>query len=1083
MKVLRTVLAAWFVVLAVSTVVAQTGAIRVTVYDAADKTPLPGASVVLRNSQQLVSMQTVITNKNGVADFPVLRAGPGYSLEVFFPSYAKQQMANIRVKIGEVQALSFILAPETVEKIVVEGKREVVDLEKTSTSTKFGADFIQDLPVQGRFYQNVLTMAAGVQDADGDGNPNVHGARATDFKAQVDGVSNQDPLTGMRMSEVNPDSIEEIEVITAGAGVEFGRAQGGFANIIQKQGSNDFEGTFNFLFKSAIFDGGAASYPGAPVPDYQHIEPAIQLSGPILKDKLWYRLSHEYIKREDPVNTGAGTEVVTTTRQINSDAFTWQASPRNKLQFTYSADPLTITNWGVSRVTSVDSSLRRELGGPTYRLGWTAPFSAKILVDSFVAFQNGYSNIMPTTRGVDNSCATGSAILPDAGSWQCRNLETAITSGSAYLTFRDRRQRLTTRSTANIFGGRMWGMDHQFKVGFELDNERYYRRQERKPDMLFVIYRPPANQNTQGELQKIVTIYGRFAVPYQQIARATGNVFSLFFEDMVKPRQNLSITLGVRIDRDGANADGFQPIDTVAEEDQFMARREQIARQHAEDDVRLDPSLAYHTAIQEAYNDTSLFTTAMAQTFTTYEDYSGFTDQLASQLGMPNESVEGLYGPIVQMSKDFVQKRRRQSINLVNTNFSPAVAVSWDPWSNGKTKFAFSARRYYGATPLNILMTEQEPAVVALRFNAVYTPGEALPQTSIGSGLNPAIAVQVVDRNLRTPYNDEMTFSFERELWAETSMKLTYIRRKFVDWPQDTDTNHYGADYGTCKLQVDAQAPFPGWITIDRDDSGRPIGDGTPDDCDGRLVWPFTEDTGSTGNAFDFRGAMHRPDGYLDTYTHNIAWGSIYMVSSDNTGDYGGWVLEVVRRQYRNWQMNASYTFSRAIGDAESWNSFLGDDRTTRDNERGYMSYDVRHSVKVNATTITPWGFRLGTAFSWESGLPYSILQQKLAQDSAPPGLIELQPPDPRARLRYPTRQRNDMRNSPFWNFDVKLDKEMNLGKGMNLQTAVDIFNLMNDRKYMIYDQFAETGYQLNGVNAGTTRIGRTYQLSMKLSF
>ncbi len=1080
MKVLRTVLAAWFVVFAVSTVVAQAGAIRVTVYAAADKTPLPGASVVLRNSMQLVSTQTVITSKNGVANFPVLRPGPGYSLEVFFPSYAKQQLANVRVKIGEVQAFSFILAPETVEKIVVEGKRENVDIEKTST--KFGEDFIQDLPVQGRFYQNVLTMAAGVQDSDGDGNPNVHGARDTDFKAEVDGVSNQDPLTGMRLSEINPDSIEEIEVITAGAGVEFGRAQGGFANIIQKQGSNDFEGTFNFLLKSSLMDGSASSYPGVPIPKYQHIEPAIQLSGPILKDKIWYRLSHEYIKREDPVNTGMGIEVVTTTRQINSDAFTWQVSPRNKLQFTYSADPLTMTNWGVSRVTSVDSSMRREIGGPTYRLGWTAPFSAKILVNSFVAFQNGYSNILPMTKGVNNNCVVESGSLQNAESWQCLDLETAVTTGSAYLTFRDRRQRLTTRSTADIFVGRLWGMDHQFKVGFELDNERYYRRQERKPDILYFTFRFPRDQNTQRTLQKIVMIYGRFAVPYQQIARATGNVFSLFFEDMVKPGQNLSITLGVRVDRDAANADGFQSIDPAAEEDRFMALREQIARQYAEDMLRQYPTLTYHTVVQAAYQDPSLFTAAANEAFTAYEDFGGFTDQLQSQVGS-GVNVDSLYGSNIKQSASFIQKRRRESINLVNTNFSPALAVSWDPWSNGKTKLAFSARRYYGATPLNILMTEQEPAVVALRFYAVFTRGQALPETSVDSGLNPAISVQVVDRNLRTPYSDEMTFSFERELWAETAMKLTYIRRKFVDWPQDVDTNHDSADYGACKLQVDAKAPFPGWITMDYDDSGRPIGDGKPDDCDGRLVWPFVPKTGSEPTPFDFGGALHWPDGYLDTYTHNIGWSSIYMVTSDNTGSYGGWVLEVTRRQYRNWQMNASYTFSRAIGDAEDWNSFLGDDRTTRDNERGYMSYDVRHSLKVNATTITPWGFRLGTAVSWESGLPYSILEQKLAQDSAPPGLINLQPPEPRARLRYPTGQRNDRRNSPCWNFDVKLDKEMNLDKGINLQMAVDIFNLMNDRKYVIYDTFYKTGYQLNGVNAGTIGNGRTYQLSMKLSF
>ncbi len=49
--------------------------------------------------------------------FPVLRAGGGYSLEVSFPGYAKQQMPNIRISINQVQSVSFLLAPELTEKV------------------------------------------------------------------------------------------------------------------------------------------------------------------------------------------------------------------------------------------------------------------------------------------------------------------------------------------------------------------------------------------------------------------------------------------------------------------------------------------------------------------------------------------------------------------------------------------------------------------------------------------------------------------------------------------------------------------------------------------------------------------------------------------------------------------------------------------------------------------------------------------------------------------------------------------------------------------------------------------------------
>lgn len=1082
---------------ALSTAWAQTGAIRVKVVDGTDKSPMQGVTIILRNSMQYVATTTVLTNKDGIAEFPVLRAGAGYSVEASFISYAKQVQANLKVSINQVLQVNFVMTQEMVEREVVKATRETVDLEKNQTSTKFGEDFIQDLPVQGRFYQNVLTMAAGVQDPDGDGNPNVNGARDVDFKMQVGGVSNQDPLTGQQMSQVNPDSIEEIEIITAGAGAEFGRAQGGFGNIIQKQGSNDFEGSFNILYRSNLLDGNAASFPGAPKAEYEQIEPAITISGPIVRDKVWYRLSHDYIKADSPVDTGAEVAVVKTRQQVNSDSITWQVSPRNKLAFQYDQDPLTITNWGVSQLTPVESAYRRETGGPAYKVSWTAPFSAKILVDSLVSYQNHHSNIMPTTSGVTNNCVQSASVdgapaLPFIEEAQCTNLETGQTSGSGYRTFRSNSQRLTVKSTASIFGGRFWGMDHQFKVGLSVENERYFQSVDRKPNIYFYIYRPMSsnsNQTNNNQLEPIAVTAGNFAVPEVSEGRATSTATSLFVEDVVKPRQNLSITIGLRLDREAINARGYAPFDPAAEEDKFYTLREQYARQYADSLVRNDPALSYSAALAKAYSPEAngvVQYPAKKESFTAYEGIADFARQLSTVIGT---DANALLGTIAKDSQEWINKRRPDNIALTNLNPAPRLSISWDPWSDGKTKFAATAGRLYGTVPLIIPLSETQPTITSLRFQSKRQGGVWV--TSQSAGLNPAANIEVFDRSYTTPYTDEWTLAFERELWTETSMKITYINKQYVDQPQDLDLNHYPADYGKCRLQLDPKAQpnttgLP-WMEVNYDDHGRPIGDGIQDDCDGKLEVPFVEDTGGAGSnntISDFSaGFNHRPDDYLDTYTHNLAWGGVYLVGNFNTATYHGWQLELTRRQYRNWQMTSSYTYSKAIGDAEDWASYLGDDRTTRENERGYLSYDVRHALKVNATTITPWGFRFGTAISWQSGLPYSLLEQAPSQDTTPPPLISLGQPEPRYRQKYITGQRNDQRNRARWNFDVKFDKEMNLGKGLNLQLAADIFNLLNDRTYVVYNDFTQQGVQLNGRNDAYRRVGRQYQLTAKLSF
>ena len=166
-------------------------------------------------------------------------------------------------------------------------------------------------------------------------------------------MANVDPLTGQQMSQVNPNSIEEMEVITAGASVEFSRAQGGFARIIQKQGSNEFEGVAEFYFRSSKLDGTAArtTSPTCRIRSSTGTKPSFQVSGPIIKDKVWYRLSHEFIEREIPRNVTSGIAVITDDQEIHSDQITWQVSPRNKLALQYQSDPRDINNLGVSSLT------------------------------------------------------------------------------------------------------------------------------------------------------------------------------------------------------------------------------------------------------------------------------------------------------------------------------------------------------------------------------------------------------------------------------------------------------------------------------------------------------------------------------------------------------------------------------------------------------------------------------------------------------------------------------------------------------------------------------------------------------------
>ncbi len=199
------------------------GTLAVTVLDAADRSPIPGAIATLSHPRDDVRETSVQTDAHGVARFPV-PPGAGYRLRVLMPDYADYDSGpEIRIESGAPLALRVPMLPVLQEVVRVTGRTEAADLQES-----MGTEFIQELPVPGRFYQNVLTLAPGADEWDGDGNPNVLGARERDFKANVSGVSNQDPLTGGFANIVSRPSEPEFalaaEQATSTFGVDVDRA-------------------------------------------------------------------------------------------------------------------------------------------------------------------------------------------------------------------------------------------------------------------------------------------------------------------------------------------------------------------------------------------------------------------------------------------------------------------------------------------------------------------------------------------------------------------------------------------------------------------------------------------------------------------------------------------------------------------------------------------------------------------------------------------------------------------------------------------------------------------------------------------
>ncbi|HEU5180902.1 MAG TPA: carboxypeptidase regulatory-like domain-containing protein, partial [Candidatus Polarisedimenticolia bacterium] len=387
-----------------------------TVLDSGNK-PLPGATVVLRNQDLAFHEQGAITDAAGKFRFPALPAGSRYELTVSLPGFTTIVFSDLSLEPGRSLEQNVILRPagDFKETVRVQGKSQTIDTEKVTASTTFTSTFIAELPILGRDYQDILTLAPGVTDVNNTGNPNIHGARDTDVVTLVDGVSTTDPLTGFYGQNLNIESIQELEVITSAATAQYSRAQGGFASIQTKSGGNEFQGAFKLFLRTDRLDGDGAGVDdpeltggttGKTLLSEQHfsdIKPFLSISGPVVRDRLWYYLAGELIHEESPVNNLFEAYVTPLYGHREFFKLTWQAHPSHRVALSLINDYERRENQGVYSATLLNTGYDMTRGGPTLTLKGSSIFTTDAMLESSLSwFDNRFQQIPtmdPDTNG------------------------------------------------------------------------------------------------------------------------------------------------------------------------------------------------------------------------------------------------------------------------------------------------------------------------------------------------------------------------------------------------------------------------------------------------------------------------------------------------------------------------------------------------------------------------------------------------------------------------------------------------------------------------------------------------------------
>ena len=291
---------AWTLLLALPAVlVAQesltTGSVTGRVLD-------PGRAVIPRATLSATELDTnqsytAETDGQGRFRFPYLPVGL-YRISAQANGFA-QATQQVQLTVGAAFDLTLQLSISgATTNVQITAQPPVIETGRSQIGETVNQSEITNLPYEGRNYLDVALLLPGVSPTNtastqtlaetsevvGQGY-SVNSQRNFSNSFIVDGLSANDDAAGVAGNVFGMDVVSEFQAVTSGGQAEFGRALGGYFNILTKSGTNDLHGTaYGFLRNQRLNADNALS--GTKLPLTQGLYGA-SLSGPVRRDRTF----------------------------------------------------------------------------------------------------------------------------------------------------------------------------------------------------------------------------------------------------------------------------------------------------------------------------------------------------------------------------------------------------------------------------------------------------------------------------------------------------------------------------------------------------------------------------------------------------------------------------------------------------------------------------------------------------------------------------------------------------------------------------------------------------------------------------
>lgn len=268
----------------------------------------PSGAVIQNARIVLANVDTSIENTtltNGAGAYAFLNIQPGrYTLEATASGFKPEQLSAITLTVSQIADIDFSLAVgATTSAITVQAAAPQLEVSSASLGTVIETKQVDDLPLNGRNFTELLLLSPGVSAANTSQNssgfapeakgstfsfPAVNGqSNRSDFFL-MDGLSNYGTFYSVYAVPPIVDAIQEFKMVSHTDNAEFGSVLGGVVDVVTKSGTNQFHGSAWEFTRNSVFDARSYFLPKSqPTTPFHQNQFGGSIGGPVLIPKLY----------------------------------------------------------------------------------------------------------------------------------------------------------------------------------------------------------------------------------------------------------------------------------------------------------------------------------------------------------------------------------------------------------------------------------------------------------------------------------------------------------------------------------------------------------------------------------------------------------------------------------------------------------------------------------------------------------------------------------------------------------------------------------------------------------------------------